>query len=64
MPEPAAADYAAAGYVVEGFLELTCGMERAETAAADGEEWGPELVTAYRSSLDRYTERYGAKLLE
>ena len=43
---------------------MLAGVEHAEAAAAEGEAWGLELVNAYRSSLDRYTLQYGAKLLE
>jgi hypothetical protein len=59
-----AAALAENGHVAAGFQNLRYGIERAEAFHGEGKEWAGELVCQYRDALDRYTEKYGAKLLK
>lgn len=56
-----AVDYAELGEVAAGYTCLLEGLERAEEAADEGEVWGPALVQHWRSTLNRYCEKYGLK---
>lgn len=57
-----ALDYAEEGEVAAGYSCLLEGLERAEEAVAAGEPWGSALVGHWRSTLDRYTAKYGLKM--
>lgn len=57
-----ALDYAEDGEVAAGYSCLLEGLERAEETVSEGESWGPALVAHWRSTLNRYVEKYGLKM--
>ena len=50
--------------VADGYCELEHGLERAQAARDDGEEWADLLVTRYRIALDNFCESYGPRMEE
>lgn len=46
------------GDVTGGHDELLHGLQRAEAARDDGEEWGAELCERWEAALARYAERW------
>ena len=55
----AAIGLAAQGRIADGYGELSYGLERAQAAREEGEEWAEGPVTRYRLALDNYCESYG-----
>jgi len=47
-----------------GFRILEEGVRRANEMEDESEEWTVDLARKYRTTLDRYTDRYGARLIE
>ena len=58
-----AVGFAMLGRVADGFRRLEAGLQRA-TELSNGAQWGTDLLRRYRAAMDRFTERYGEKLLE
>jgi hypothetical protein len=57
-----AIDMAGDGQVADGYACLLWGLHRAEEIAAEGVEWGAELVTRWQQACDNYAWRYGVRL--
>jgi hypothetical protein len=43
----------------DGYTALLAGLKRAEEIAAEGVEWGPELVEKWRDVVENYVDSYG-----
>ena len=56
--------YARYDCAASGFRVLEEGVRRAAEMEDEDEEWTVELARKYRTTLDRFTERYGAKFIE
>jgi hypothetical protein len=57
-----AVDLAVEGKLADGYSELLAGLKRAEEIAAEGVEWGPELVHWWRGALENYCDSYGVPM--
>ena len=62
-----AATIVGSAYIVSnlaGFLALHAGQEYDQELDGEGEPWAAELSRRYQEVADRYTEQWGAKLME
>ena len=57
-----AIDLAAEGKPEDGYTALLAGLQQAEEVAADGVEWGKELVSRWRTACENYAKHYGVKI--
>jgi hypothetical protein len=57
-----AIDLAAEGHLADGYAALLAGLKRAEEIAAEGVEWGPELVEWWKGACQNYCDSYGVPL--
>ena len=57
-----AIDLAREGQIADGYAVLIWGLHRAEKIAAEGADWGAELVTRWQQACDNYAQRYGVSL--
>jgi hypothetical protein len=57
-----AVDMAREGRIADGYACLVWGLHRAEGIAAEGVEWGAELVTRWQQACDNYAAQYGVRL--
>jgi len=55
-------DLALAGELADGYRCLCGGLARAQEAAEDLEEWGPDLVREWEREIERYCREYGVSL--
>jgi len=60
----AAIDLAFARQPEEGAKELRYGLERAQAALRDGEEWAPEMAERYQQALTNYCFRYRVRRID
>src|SRR6059036_19246 len=59
-----AVDLAAEGKLADGYAALLAGRRRAEEIAAEGVEWGEELLRWWQGACENYCDRYGVPLAE
>jgi hypothetical protein len=57
-----AIDLAAEGNPEDGYAVMLAGLERAEEIAAEGVEWGTELVSRWRTACEYFAKHYGIKI--
>ena len=57
-----AVDLAAEGQLADGYTALLAGLKRAEEIAAEGVEWGEELLEKWQEVVQNYIDSYGVMM--